>query len=258
MSELVLSQVKDHVATITLNRPEARNALSHALLVALNDALRRAAEDAEARVVVLTGAGEVFCAGGDLSAMGLDLPMLEAHQARAPFVEFFRLMAHLGKPTLAAVNGHALGGGLGLAIACDIVIAAERATFGCPEIKVGLFPYIAIATLFRNIGRKKGMELILTGDSISAPEAERIGLVNQVVPNDQFAVAVEQMVQRLAKASPAALKLGRDAVYATQDLPFEQALEYLHYVLTLGLATEDARAGIKAFLEKRKPEWKGK
>ncbi|MBI3877473.1 MAG: enoyl-CoA hydratase/isomerase family protein [Verrucomicrobia bacterium] len=258
MSELVLYQVKDHVATITLNRPEARNALSHALLDVLNDALRGVASDADARVVVLTGAGEIFCAGGDLGEMGAAGSTLELHQRRGAFVEFFRLMARLGKPTLAAVNGHALGGGLGLVLACDLAIAADHATFGAPEIKVGIWPMMVMASLIRAIGRKKAMELMLLGERIPASEAERIGLINRVVPATQFADAVAAWAAKLAAGSPTAFKLGRDALAAMSDMPFDDALEYLNGMLTLNLSTEDAREGIRAFLEKRKPEWKGR
>ncbi|MFQ6015191.1 MAG: enoyl-CoA hydratase/isomerase family protein [Anaerolineae bacterium] len=260
MSEdVVLYQKSDYIATITLNRPEARNALNPQLLEELNDALRTAQRDEGVRVVILTGAGDkAFCAGGDVAGLGADVNPVEGHYARQSYVEFFQVMARLGKPTLAAVNGHALGGGLGLVLACDLAVAAERATFGTPEINVGLFPMMVMASLFRNVGRKKGMELILTGERISAQEAERIGLINRAVPDDQFEAAVAEMAQKLASFSPAVLKLGRDAFYTMADMSFEDALTYLQGMLTLNLLTEDAVEGIRAFLEKRKPEWKGR
>jgi enoyl-CoA hydratase/carnithine racemase len=257
--ETILYEVQDGIATITLNRPEARNALNDQLLQELNAALRAAAEDEAVRVVVLTGAGDrAFCAGGDLSGLGVGRPALESYEGRAAYARVFRQMARLGKPTLAAVNGHALGGGLGLVLGCDLAIAAERATFGTPEIRVGLFPMMVMALLFRNVGRKKGMELILTGERISAHEAERIGLINRVVPDDQFESAVAEMAGKLARHSPAALRLGRDAFYTMADMDFDSALEYLQGMLMLNLLTEDAQEGIRAFLEKREPVWKGR
>lgn len=257
--ETILYTVHAGIATITLNRPEARNAINDQLLSELNATLQAAADDPAARVVVLTGAGDrVFCAGGDLSGMGIGQPALESYQGRAAYVQVFREMARLGKPTLAAVNGHALGGGLGLVLGCDLAIAAERATFGTPEIKVGLFPMMVMALLFRNVGRKKGMELILTGERVSAHEAERIGLINHVVPDDQFESAVAEMADKLARHSPAALRLGRNAFYTMADMDFDAALEYLQGMLMLNLLTEDAQEGIRAFLEKRDPVWKGK
>ncbi len=257
--ETILYEVQDNIATITLNRPEARNALNDQLLRELNAALRTAGDDEAVRVVVLTGAGDkVFCAGGDLSGMAVGKPALESYQGRAAYAQVFREMAWLGKPTLAAVNGHALGGGLGLVLGCDLAIAAERATFGTPEIKVGLFPMMVMALLFRNVGRKKGMELILTGERISAQEAERIGLINRVVPDDQFESAVVEMAGKLARHSPATMRLGRDAFYTMADMDFNAALEYLQGMLMLNLLTEDAQEGIRAFMEKREPVWKGR
>ena len=257
--ETVLYNVRDNVATITLNRPQARNALNDQLLADLDAALQQADDDPTVRVIVLTGAGErVFCAGGDLSMLGAEGPVLEAHRARAAYAHLLRRMTRLGKPLLAAVNGHALGGGLGLVLACDLAIAAERATFGTPEIGVGLFPMMVMALLFRNVGRKKGMELILTGERISAAEAERMGIINRAVPDDEFEAAVAEMAGKLARHSPAVLRLGREAFHTMADMDFDAALEYLQGMLTLNLLTEDAQEGIRAFLEKRRPVWRGR
>lgn len=257
--ETVLYHVQNGIATVTLNRPQARNALNDQLLADLDAALQQADDDPAVRVVVLTGAGDgAFCAGGDLSMLGGGGPVLEGHRARGAYARVLRRMTRLGKPLLAAVNGHALGGGLGLVLACDLAIAAERATFGTPEIGVGLFPMMVMALLFRNVGRKRGMELILTGERVSAAEAERMGIINRAVRDDEFEAAVAEMARKLARHSPVALRLGREAFHTMADMDFDAALEYLQGMLTLNLLTEDAQEGIRAFLEKREPVWRGR
>jgi enoyl-CoA hydratase/carnithine racemase len=180
------------------------------------------------------------------------------HGDRRGFLTLFRAMREVGKPIIARVQGHCLAGGLGLMVACDLAVAGERATFGTPEIKRGLFPMMIMALIFRNVGRKKGMELILTGERIDAHEAERIGLINRVVADDELDQAVLELASRIASYSPAILKLGRDAFYAQDDLPLEKALDYLHTQLTLNTMTEDAAEGVMAFFQKREPQWKGR
>jgi enoyl-CoA hydratase len=261
MADLVLRSSFDAgIALLTLNRPERRNALNPALLRALVTELDAVRVDAEVRVVVLTGAGEqAFCAGGDLSPSGmLAAGMLGMHEDRHAFVEVFRAMRGLGKPIVARVQGHCLGGGLGLMLACDLAVAAQSATFGTPEIKVGLFPMMIMAHIFRNVGRKRGMEMILTGERMGAEEAAGMGLVNRVVPDDQLDQAVRELAGRVAGYSPAVLKLGRDAFYAQEDLSFDDAMTYLHTQLTINTLAEDAAEGIAAFIGKREPRWKGR
>ncbi len=261
MSDVVLYSLKAPIARITINRPEARNALSPEVNARLLELLRRAKEDGEARVVVLSGAGgRAFSAGADLGGgmFQQDQSFLEKHDARGAFVEIFRTMHTLGKPILAAVQGYCLAGGFGLALACDILIASDDAVFGTPEIKRGLFPMIILATIMRNVPRKKTLEMILTGERIDAAEAYRIGIANQVVPREKFDVAVDEMARRLASLSPAILKLGKDAFYRCQDMGFDDALEFLKSQLTLNVLTEDVAEGIAAFLEKRDPVWKGR
>jgi enoyl-CoA hydratase/carnithine racemase len=256
----VLYEVAGGVARVTINRPEARNALSPAVMEGLLAAFQRAAADPEVRAVVLTGAGDKsFCAGGDLGGPGFaQKGPIERHHDRRTFADLFRAMNRLGKPLVARVRGHCLAGGFGLALGCDLVVASDDATFGTPEVKRGLMPMMIMATIFRNVGRKKGMELLLTGDRLGAAEAERFGLINHAVPADQLDAKVEELVGKLLALSPAVLRLGRDAFYAMQDMEFERALDYLQAMLTVNLASEDAVEGVRAFLEKRDPVWKGR
>jgi 3-hydroxypropionyl-coenzyme A dehydratase len=257
--EQLLYEVSDGVATVTLNRPEQRNALSVALLTELVDAIKRARDDAEVRAVVLTGAGEkVFCAGADLGGFAADVPLVEKHYGSDLFLEFFHLMPRLGKPSLCAANGHVLAGGMGLALSCDLVIAKRGATFGTPEINVGAFPYMIMSIIYRNVPRKKVNEMILLGERLSAEEAVTYGLANRVAPEDEFDAAVADWAGKLASKSPVLMRLGHDAIYRQQDMALDDALEYLRSQLSLTFSTEDIQEGVQAFFEKREPEWKGR
>jgi 3-hydroxypropionyl-coenzyme A dehydratase len=257
--EELLYDVDAGVATVTLNRPEQRNALSAQLLAELVDAMRRARDDEDVRAVVLTGAGDkAFCAGADLGGFAADLPLVDKHFGSDLFLEFFRLMPRLGKPSLCAANGHVLAGGLGLALSCDLVIAREGATFGTPEINVGAFPYMIMSIIYRNVPRKRVNEMILLGERLSAEEAVSYGLANKVVPADEFQGAVADWAAKLASKSPVLMRLGRDAMYRQQDMALDDALEYLRSQLSLTFTTEDIREGVQAFFEKREPQWKGR
>lgn len=255
----VLYEVAAGVARITINRPEARNALSHEVMLGLLEAFERARRDEAVRVVVLTGAGDkAFCAGGDLGGRALQQGFVDRHHDRRAFADLFRRMNGLGKPLIARVRGHCLAGGFGLALGCDLVVASDDASFGTPEVKRGLMPMMIMATIFRNVGRKKGMELLLTGDRISAADAERLGLINYAVPAAALDAKVDELAAKVAAMSPAVVRLGRDAFYAMSDMGFDQALDYLQAMLTVNLGTEDAIEGVRAFLEKRDPVWKGR
>jgi enoyl-CoA hydratase len=259
MAEELLYEVKDGVATLTLNRPDQRNALSGELLAALVDGMKRARDDDAVRAVVLTGSGEkVFCAGADLGGFAADVPLVDKHFASDLFLEYFRLMPRLGKPSLCAANGHVLAGGMGLALSCDLLIAKEGARFGTPEINVGAFPYMIMAIIYRNVPRKKVNEMMLLGEQISAEQAVEYGIANKVVPADQFDEAVSEWAAKLASKSPVLMRLGHDAMYRQQDMALDDALEYLRSQLTLTFSTEDIQEGVKAFFEKREPEWKGR
>jgi enoyl-CoA hydratase len=257
--EVVKYEVADGVATVTLNNPEKRNMLSGQMLAELVDAMKTARDAEEVRAVVLTGAGDkVFCAGADLGGFAADAPLVAKHFATDLFLEFFRLMPRLGKPSLCAANGHVLAGGMGLALSCDLLIAKEGATFGTPEINVGAFPYMIMAIIYRNVPRKKVNEMMLLGERLSAEQAVEYGLANKVVPAGEFDDAVADWATKLASKSPVLMRLGHDAMYRQQDMAVDDALDYLRSQLSLTFSTEDIGEGVSAFFEKREPEWKGR
>jgi enoyl-CoA hydratase/carnithine racemase len=257
--EVVKYEVAEGVATVTLNNPEKRNMLSGQMLVELLDAMKTARDSEDVRAVVLTGAGDkAFCAGADLGGFAADVPLVAKHFATDLFLEFFRLMPRLGKPSLCAANGHVLAGGMGLALSCDLLIAKEGATFGTPEINVGAFPYMIMAIIYRNVPRKKVNEMMLLGERLSAREAVEYGLANKVVPADEFDAAVAEWAAKLASKSPVLMRLGHDAMYRQQDMAVDDALEYLRSQLSLTFSTEDIVEGVTAFFEKRDPQWKGR
>jgi enoyl-CoA hydratase/carnithine racemase len=238
---------------LILDRPQRRNALSPALIDALREALPAADGDASVRAICLTGAGdEAFCSGMDLGSA-----VEESARAAPAYAALLADFARLGKPVVAAVNGAVMGGGMGLLAACDLAVAAEEARFGTPEVDVGLFPYMALAPLSRCIGRRAALELAMTGRRIDAAEARAIGLVNRVVPCARLADAAQELLDVLAQKSPTALRLGRRAFYATQDLSYEAQLTELCAQLGINARSGDAQEGIAAFLAKRKPDFKG-
>ena len=257
--DTLLYETGDGVATIALNQPDTRNALSNELLTDLISAFEAARDDDSIRCVVLTSTHEtVFSSGANLSGFAADVPIVHRHFGTERFVRLFRLIGTLGKPSICAANGHVLAGALGIALACDLVMAKEGATFGTPEINVGAFPFMIMALIYRNVPRKKTNELLLLGDRIDAREAERLGIVNRVVAPDQFQAAVRDWAQKLASKSPVIMRLGKDAMYRQLDMPFEDALDYLRSQLSLAMTTEDIVEGVQAFFEKREPQWKGR
>jgi len=255
----VLYDAADGVATITLDDPDTRNALSTELLDELIAAFARARDDDAVRCVVLASSHErTFSGGANLGGFGADVPLVRKHEASARFVELFQLIGQLGKPSIVKAGGHVLAGALGVALACDLIVAGESASFGTPEINVGAFPFMIMAIIYRNVGRKKTNELLLLGERIDAREAERIGIVNRVVPDAELDAAVAEWARKLAAKSPLIMRLGKDAMYRQMDLPFVEALEFLRGNLTIAQSTEDIVEGVTAFFEKREPVWKGR
>jgi enoyl-CoA hydratase len=249
----------DGVATIALDQPDSRNALSNELLTDLIGAFELARADDGVRCVVLSSTHDtVFSAGGSLDQFASEMPLVHKHFGTERFPRLFQNIMQLGKPTLCAANGHVLAGALGLALACDLIVAKESATFGTPEINVGVFPFMIMSLIYRNVPRKKANELLLLGERISAAEALEIGIVNRVVPDADFHEAVADWAGKLASKSPVLMKLGKDAMYRQLDMPFEDALDFLRSQLSIAFTTEDIQEGVKAFFEKREPNWTGR
>ena len=250
-------RVENHVATVTINRESRRNAISPGAVALFHEALDRALADDAVRVVCVTGAGEkAFCTGADLGGgMGAD------DESRRVFESYARLISRLAvfpKPTVARVNGHCLAGGTGFMLGCDIVIAKATAKFGTPEVNVGLFPMMIGALIFRNVERKKAMEMIMLGETLTADQALAMGLVTRVVPETQFDAEMDKVLGALAGKSPIGMRLGKEAFAAAETMPLEAAVRFLAGRLAAVAATDDAREGITAFLEKRPPRFTGK
>ena len=247
------------VATIALDQPDTRNALSDQLLGELIAALEAARDESEVRCVVLSSTHDrVFSAGANLGGFAAEVPLVHKHFGTEKFPRLFRLLGELGKPSICAAGGHVLAGALGIALACDLIIAREGVRFGTPEINVGVFPFMIMALIYRNVPRKAANELLLLGEQISAEEAARIGIVNRVVPADEFDAVVREWARKLAAKSPVMMRLGKDAMFRQQDMALADALDFLRSQLTIAFSTEDIQEGVKAFFEKREPEWRGR
>jgi enoyl-CoA hydratase/carnithine racemase len=255
---LVRRQDQAGIVTLTLNRPEARNALSVALMAAMQAVLDDVAADKSARVVVIAGAGPAFCAGHDLKELRAN-PGRQSYEA--VFAQCAKLMTSIVRlplPVIARVHGVATAAGCQLVASCDLAVAAEEARFATPGVNIGLFCSTPMVALSRAIGRKPAMEMLLTGAMIDADEALRRGLVNRVVPAPQLDDAVTALARTIAAKSPLTLAIGKEAFYAQAELGLDAAYSYASEVMTRNMLTRDAEEGIDAFLEKRPPHWEGR
>lgn len=252
---LLKSQVGP-VLTLTIDDPERRNPLTTRVIEELTDSVRTA--DSETRIIVVTGAGDkAFCAGGDLAGGFFDSP-IETHRQRSGLADLFRAMRAAPQPIVARVNGHALAGGFGLMLACDLAVTTDRATFGMPEVSVGLWPMMISAVVQRALPQKVALDLMLSGRRIDAAEAFRIGAVSRVVPHDELDIVVDELVGSVVASSAAIVGFGKAAFYGAADMGFDAALDLLATGLTAVALTEDAREGTAAFIEKRSPDFSGR
>ncbi len=257
--EQVSVEQEGRVRLVFMNRPEKRNALSEKMTSELIEALEEADADPGTGAVVLAGKGEAFCAGADLADFAMitskTAPVL--HREGAASTELFKMGLRMTKPLIAAVNGHAMGGGCGLAAMCHLTVASDRAKFGTPEIKVGIFPFVIFPLLIRAVGPRRALEMALTGRSLSAAEAAEIGLVNMVIPAEEFQAGVLRLASELAGRSPLVLRLGLNAFNTAMDMEIAKAMDYLNTLRVIDFMSEDLKEGAMAFIQKRAPEWKG-
>jgi len=253
----LLYEVKESVAHITINREASRNSISREALALFLEHLDSAERDNTVRVVCITGAGErIFCSGADLGGIGNTSD--PENLSFKNYANLLNRLAKFPKPTLAKINGHCMAGGTGFMLACDIVIAKEDATFGTPEVNVGLFPMMVGALIFRNVLRKKAMEMILLGEKLSAKEAFEMGMITRAVPKERFESEVEKVLKKLTAKSPIGLRMGKEAFNAIETMDLEESINLLSKKLFEVAGTKDAIEGITAFFEKRTPEFTGK
>jgi len=255
--EAILVDKVDHIGIITFNRPDYLNTFNVPLASELNEALIELDKDPDTRVVVIRGAGKGFCAGIDVSALEGKCP-LEYYEWITLMEEWAVTISKMRKPVIASAHNIAVANGIGVVASSDLCIAAEGTKFGATAVNVGLFCMGPAVPLARNLGRKKALELLLTGDIIDAVEAERIGLVNKVVPKDKLEEETMNLARKLAAKSPLGVQLGKKSFYAMADLPYEKAFELTGNHFAILCTLEDAHEGVDAFLNKREPEWKFK
>jgi enoyl-CoA hydratase len=254
--DAVIVARRGSAACLTINRAAQHNALSNEVLAALRAGMRGAKSDPDVRSVVITGAGErSFCAGGDLSQMSSSQRNLETHEGRSQLAALFKDMWTLGKPTVARVRGYALAGGCGLAAACDFVVATETSTFGVPEVRLGLWPYMVTVPLLYCMPPRALLRLMLTGRRFPASEAARLGIVSDLVADSELDQRVDELTEDLARISPDAAALGRTTFYSVADPMLDLKLQTLQAMLTVGLDMPDAREGLAAFAENRPAAW---
>lgn len=260
MSELVCYRIEDNIAVIEMNDPESRNPLSQEMCYSLIEAFRSAEENNEVHVIVLTGAGNAFCAGGNIKEFAAYQEKLasQVHQEGEATTKLFQTITSLRKPVIGAINGHALGGGLGLVAACHYTVASENAKIGTTEIKLGLFPLVILPVIIDAIGSKKALEISFTGEVFTAEIAKEYGLVNKVVSSEKVMGEALEFAGQLASASPLALKIGMDCFVRTRDMEWNNKLDYANTLRVISFLSDDLKEGAQAFLEKRQPNWKGR
>ncbi|ABP96141.1 MULTISPECIES: 3-hydroxypropionyl-CoA dehydratase [Metallosphaera] len=256
--ETIETKKEGNLFWITLNRPDKLNALNAKLLEELDRAVSQAESDPEIRVIIITGKGKAFCAGADITQFN-QLTPAEAWKFSKKGREIMDKIEALSKPTIAMINGYALGGGLELALACDIRIAAEEAQLGLPEINLGIYPgYGGTQRLTRVIGKGRALEMMMTGDRIPGKDAEKYGLVNRVVPLANLEQETRKLAEKIAKKSPISLALIKEVVNRGLDSPLLSGLALESVGWGVVFSTEDKKEGVSAFLEKREPTFKGK
>lgn len=255
--QLILEERIGSVVKLTLNNRARRNAMDYAMVRALIDALKATDGDPEVRAVILTGSGDHFSAGGNLKefAEELKLPAYEHWAAADPWLELFRLVREMRVPVLCAVRGYALAGACGLVALCDLAVAADEAKVGVTEIRIGLFPMIVLPALRRAVGERKALEMALTGNTYEASEALQMGLFNRVVASDKLDEAALELAQQLAEKGPEAIAMGKRLFYATQDMGYEEGLEFARNIRVVYMLADDVEEGVDAFLNKREPDW---
>jgi enoyl-CoA hydratase/carnithine racemase len=257
----IIYEKKDGVAWITLNNPQRFNALDYEMRKELKTALEDASKDKNVLAVVITGSGKAFCAGGDIQAFAEMKPIevLELYREVGTALVLGKIIRDMPKPVIAAVNGYCLGAGFELAQSCDIIFASDDAVFGQPEISVGLIPGGGgTQRLPRLIGEKKAKELIFTGQRLSAKEISEMGLINKIVPGDQLMGAVKEFIEEIKSKSSVAIAAAKEAINAAMEMSLSEGFKYEAQIFAQLFSTEDQKEGAKAFLEKRKPVWKGK
>jgi len=255
MDDAILYVVEDRIAWITINQAEKMNRLTTQIMRKLVEAVERAGDDADVKVIVITGSGDkAFCAGASIDQFEQD-SILEGKKNLDTYARICRVFNAVHKPSIAMINGYAMAGGCGLAMLPTFSIASEKAVFACPEIKVGVWPMMVMAILFRTVGRKKGLELICTGDRIDAKEAERIGMITKAVPHDELKAHVVRLAENLKSKSCTILSLGLEAFSNSTDMEYNKAISYLRDMAVILTRTPDSIEGTRAFVEKKKPKW---
>jgi enoyl-CoA hydratase/carnithine racemase len=247
--------LKDEVACLTINREKQRNSLTPQVIGLFMDYLLQAESDENVRAILITGAGDkAFCSGADLGGAATE----DGQRSFHAYADLLKRIAGYPKPTVARINGYCLAGGMGFMMACDIVVSRQDAQFGTPEVNVGLFPMMIGSLIFRNVLRKKAMEMVLLGEKLTAEAALEMGLITRAVPYETLDAEVERILSALRAKSPIGLRIGKEAFYNMADMPFESAVDYLCEKLADVVSTGDAVEGITAFIEKRKPVFSGR